>query len=222
MNLDRPDDEMPVELLAAYADGELDVAGCARVEAWLVEHPEAQTDLFEQRELCRSNSEFWDAVEPPMPSPEQWDVAFRRIENRLAPSPMPVRSRRRTAWYLAPALALAGLAAALLVVVIGNTPNQVRNGNGSSVAAPNTIEDDEDGVYRVATADDVELIQLPEEASSLIVVGRHPMADTPLVLATTTDVDIFNLGPDDQGRMPHVEMIAGPNTPMVVVQSPRR
>ncbi len=136
---------------------------------------------------------------------------------------MPARPRKRITWYLAPFAAISGLAAVLLIFVAAlNRDGRTVVRNQPSQATPVAIDDDEDAVFKVATADDVEIIQLPEEASDLIVVGRHPMSDTPLVLASTADVDIFNLGPDDQGRMPSVELIAGPNTPMVVAQPPRR
>jgi hypothetical protein len=218
----QPGDEYPIELLAAYADGELDEAVCAQVEAWLADHPEAQTDLFEQRELSPANVEFWNEVEPPMPSAEQWDRVYDRVANRLVRPAMPVRSRRRMAWYLVPAFSMAGLAAALLFVVTlnnGATKGLRSLASHSSVAA---FDEEDESIYRIATADDVEIFQLPEEASSLIVVGRHPMSDTPLVLAATTDLEIFSLGPDDQGRMPNVELTAGANAPMLVAQTPRQ
>ena len=114
------------------------------------------------------------------------------------------------------------MAATLLVVVAmtQHAPKLVKT-LPSTVVAVNDAVDDE-AVYRIATADDVEIIQLPEEASSLIVVGRHPMMDTPILLAATSDLDIFSLGPDDEGHMPNVELIAGPNAPMLVAQTPRR
>lgn len=221
MSVDSPDNEIPIELLAAYVDGELNGTACAQVEAWLAEHPEAYAILEDQREFCRKNADFWNLVETTEPANRQWQEVYRTIENRVIP-PMTAKARRRTAWYLAPALAMSGLAAAVLLFVVSVNPRLPVGGSGSSPlsVAPAVNEDDE--VFQVATADDVELIQLPEEASSLIVVGRHPMADTPLVLATTPDVDIYNLGPDDQGRMPHVEMIAGPNAAILVAQSPRQ
>src|SRR5204862_7458696 len=38
--------------LAGYVDGELDAAGCRRVEAWLAAHPEAATEVEGQRRLA--------------------------------------------------------------------------------------------------------------------------------------------------------------------------
>jgi anti-sigma factor RsiW len=218
-----PRDDLPMEILAAYVDGELNSATRARVESWLAEHPEAHSELFEQREMSLANQELWDAAGPPMPSAARWDRTYSEIERRLVNPVMPVRARRRTVTYLAPVFALTGIVAVLLVVVsmIAYTPGPhlVKSFTGPAAQA---FDDDDEGIYRIATADDVEIIQLPEEASSLIVVGRHPMDDTPLVLATTSDLDIFNLGPDDQGHMPNVELIAGPNAPMLVAQTPRR
>jgi len=77
------------------------------------------------------------------------------------------------------------------------------------------LEEKEDPVYRVACVDDVELIQLPEAAASLVVVGRHPMDGVPLVLASAGDLLLLNYGPDDQGNLPDIAATFGPDAPML-------
>lgn len=220
----QPDDDLFIEWLAAYVDGELDDARCAQVEAWLKDHPEALADLDYQREFSRNNEELMQAIEPPMPSASEWRAVYGRIENKLAPRPSTRRTRSRPSWYAAPLLAMAGMTFALLIAVatIGQK-GSVLTVRSVTPAAPTVASvDDDNTAFEFATADDVEILQLPEEAADLIVVGRHPMLDNPLVLASTSDLDILNLGPDDQGLMPHVDMIPGPNVPMLVAQPLRR
>src|SRR5262249_58779212 len=77
------------ELLAAYADGELDAAGRARVEAWLAEHPEARAELENQRKLSRSNSKLWHASGPQSPGERSWSRLFRRVHMALKSRPAP-------------------------------------------------------------------------------------------------------------------------------------
>lgn len=221
MNPIQPADDLPIHLLAAYVDGELNERDCARLEAWLVEHPEFRTELFEQSQLSAANAEFREAIQPPMPKASQWDRAFIHIENQLSNRAMANRQRLRANRFWSPVLALAGLAATLLVSVLllESDPVGVKSVTSVRVLAAN---DEADLIYPVATADDVEIIQLPEVTSSMIVVGRHPALDTPIVLASSSDLDIFNLGPDDQGRMPRVDFGADSNAPMLVAQSSSR
>ena len=60
------------DVLAAYADGELDAAGRAEVERWLAEHPGARADLAAQRELSPDNWRLWQQVEAPLPAEHAW------------------------------------------------------------------------------------------------------------------------------------------------------
>ena len=60
------------ELLAAYADGELDAAGRAHVEAWLAEHPEAHAELETQRNLSRKHGRLWQTSASASPGEKSW------------------------------------------------------------------------------------------------------------------------------------------------------
>lgn len=193
------------EWLAAYADGELGDAAQRRVDAWLAEHPEAFADLQDQESLGRANDEYWKLAAPPLPTEVQWDRTLSRIAAALPTAASPARLPYR---YLAPAAALVGLAAALVVAVVVFDRSRPGAQHPSAAAPPDgehrltSDKDEEELVYRVATHDEVELIQLPEAAAKLVVVGKHPMADVDLVLALATDVQVLNYGPDDQGNLP--------------------
>src|SRR5436190_5975510 len=84
------------EILAAYADGELDAAGRARVETWLARHPEAAADLDAQREWSRRNRRLWQSAAGPQPSDARWSRLFSSIQQALTAPPAQPLVRR---WY---------------------------------------------------------------------------------------------------------------------------
>ncbi len=72
-----PPDDLPRELLAAYADGELDADGRAAVERWLADHPDELDDLQAQREFSPANRPLWGRALPPEPSEAVWKTVRR-------------------------------------------------------------------------------------------------------------------------------------------------
>lgn len=194
----RPDD-LPPELLAGYADGELSGRDRARVERWLADHPEARELLEGQESLSPSNTEFWAAVRPPEPSAAQWAEVRDGIR---ANGPRP--SRR--GWIaLVGAIGLMATAATLLLALPAlNRPLRVDPHPLPVVPPPG--EDDEP--FAMAGADDVRIVSLPEAAAGLLVVGRHPLGDTDLVLARADEIEFHGVGSDLAGRFPEV-----PNDP---------
>ncbi|MCE9533974.1 MAG: hypothetical protein K8T89_23055 [Planctomycetes bacterium] len=223
MNDSSPNDRISPEWLAAYVDGELDGPAAIQVECWLRDHPEALTELFDQQSLSAANEEFVRGTTPPMPSQENWNRVFSGIEQSIAPASA---HRTRTEWpraFLAPALVLAGLAFALLIAVFlvnrDRQPNALRDlarhdAEPRPGVLPNFGDDLEELIFQVATTDDVELIVLPEAAVNLVVVGRHPMADVPLLLASAADLQVLNYGPDEQGNLPDLNTTTGPDASM--------
>src|SRR5947207_1409014 len=89
----------PRELLAAYADADLEghpaLANLrARVEAWLMEHPEGQAELAEHRRLRR----LWQATTPPRPAPDTWATLWERISTTPIEAARPARVAHRPTW----------------------------------------------------------------------------------------------------------------------------
>ena len=110
------------ELLAAYADGELDETTRARVRAHLVGCPDCRRDLAG---LERVDAMF-RAAAVPEPAEAAWDRVSAALDRTLAASsPAPVRRERRGVfgWWLVPAGALA--AAAILMAVFLMAPKPV-------------------------------------------------------------------------------------------------
>src|SRR5439155_9273321 len=115
------------ELLAAYADGELDADGRARVESWLAGHPEARAAFEAQRKLSRRNHRLWQASAGPSPGEASWSRLFARVQQALSAPPQPAAARRHRFRYLAP---LSTAAAVLLSVALlkPTVPTDVRSG----------------------------------------------------------------------------------------------
>jgi anti-sigma factor RsiW len=100
------------DVLAAYADGELDEVARARVERWLDENPQAWPCAVAQFELSPENWQLWRDAEPPCPGSLAWESVQAGVAARLAAEPArPASPRLRTPW------ALTALACGLLLAV---------------------------------------------------------------------------------------------------------
>lgn len=199
------DDELPPELLAGYADGELSARARTRVEAWLAEHPEAREGLEIQEAFGPANAEFWRAVRPPAPTKVQWE----RVRQRIAdPIPEPVG---RPWMRRAGVVALLATAAMLLILVTRPDPPTGPNAFGLPVSAASEDEDDEP--ILLARADEMHILSLPEALAGLLVVGEHPLRDAEVLLARADEVEILGLGSDPEGLFPDNPATAEP--PMI-------
>src|SRR5476649_1717459 len=85
------------ELLAAYADGELDAATRAEVERWLALNPDARSSLETQRQLSRHNRPFWRAATAANPGEATWTRVLGNVQDALdtPPRPTPAASPQR-------------------------------------------------------------------------------------------------------------------------------
>lgn len=187
-------DHLPPEWLAAYSDGELTSAERDRVENWLADHPEARDLLDSQESLGPRNREFWQAVEPPAPSPGQWASVRSAVTAANPVHP----SRPWLRWF--GAAGLLATAAGLLVLSFpdrGPVEPPVVRDNSSSVS--DTVEP-----IAMATSDDVQIISLPESAAKLLVVGEHPLSGSSMALARFGEVEFYGIGSDLAGRFPEV------------------
>jgi hypothetical protein len=198
------------ELLAAYADGELDDATRAAVEAWLDDHPEAQAELETQFRFSRQNTEMWQASAPPSPGEFSWLRTVRRVHTALTDpatradvAAEPVRTGRR--WLRRAAVAVA--AAAVLMAVATFLPD----GGDTDPGSPNA----DDAVWVVAADNDVDIESIQDTDTELLVVGQPPLTG-PIVWASAGEVQFEKAVPTNDGKMPQM-MTVEPNMPMVVV-----
>jgi len=192
------------EQLAAYADGELDAAGRARVEAWLAEHPEARVELEALRRLSRRNQKLWVASSGPTPSEASWARLFTRVQHALArpgadpvAAPPPARRPRRLGLMVS-------LAAAAAVAVAVFVP-----------PPPTPVGPADEEAYAVASDDDVEIVSIQDADAQLLVVGLPPLPG-PIVLASANDVTLDKVEQDSDGMKPKILMEPGPVAPMII------
>jgi hypothetical protein len=204
----RRDREALCQLLAGYADGELDQATRARVEAWLTESPAAREALTAQRRFSRHNRPLWRAAAAPAVSEGSWDRLLGRVQAALdAPTPAASPIQRRRWKYLVPAVSTAAAAAvALFLARAGNGPMP------TPPAGPVTLEE----AFAVATPADVDILSLDGGDTGLIVVGVPPLPGT-IVLASVDDVKLRQVRKDPtDGMMPKVQMNDTAVAPMIV------
>src|SRR5687768_10639232 len=158
-------DDLPPEFLAAYADGELGPRDRDRVERWLADHPEARELVEDQEALGRRNVDFWQAVSPPQPSRRAWDETLALIRERTRRSV----TRRWLPWVGSLALAATATAATLLFLTPPGPAGGPEAPDRPRHAVETTMEP-----FAMASADEVQIISLPESAAHLLVVGEHP------------------------------------------------
>jgi hypothetical protein len=206
-----PPNDFSRELLAAYADGELDGDARARVERWLTDNPDARGELNAQRALSPANTGLWERAEPPQPPEGQWVRQLRAIEARLG-EPLAAPRGRAGIWAVVGLAAAMGLAASVAWLAFGPAPpppptdqfapaEQVQNlpraplPRESALGTPRP-EDPLAGltVLAVANDDDVVLDRVPEFPAGWLPVGRNPLQGL-LSLASEEELLLAELGP---------------------------
>jgi anti-sigma factor RsiW len=196
------------ELLAAYADGELDEVRRAEVEAWLSSHPSARQLLEAQLRLSRQNRRLWRTTVPPNPGEGVWARVFGRVQDELDSPPAPaaatpVRSRR---WrILIPTLSTA--AAAVIALYLGLP-------DGGGAPSPTMDRASVDALV-IASAADVNIVSMDDRDTANLVLGVPPLSGR-VVLAAVDDVKLKNVQKDADGMMPKVQMNDAGLAPMII------
>jgi anti-sigma factor RsiW len=163
------------QLLAAYFDGELSGADQrARIEAWLVTHPEAAEEWADLKKLLRDTT-------PAEPSEAAWQQVRERIEfQRSVPA-------LRRHWHTV------GLVAASVLILISlgvGVWRSIRPGEQQAIqVSPPPSSIDDIGVLQVASAEDVTITRFEGDDNNAIVVGTFPISG-PLELADSGEVCI--------------------------------
>ena len=192
-----------VELLAAYADGELAEEGpqaalYERIESWLAKHPEAAYDL----EVYRQVTEWYRATAADDPGPAAWASVLARLRAlRSTPTRSPRRWVRLILW--------GGMTAAALWLALTlwfNPAQEKAAAPDVPLAAPSrpaALEDAEPAVFAVATAAEVEILSVKGEDISSVVVGELPVEGS-LVLLEASEVTLTHVEPARDNMMPEV------------------
>jgi hypothetical protein len=187
---------MTRELLAAYADGELDAAARAAVEQWLSEHPEAIAELDAQRELSPDNLALWQLAEPSAPSEDTWAAVQAEVTDAVLAGPAVPTGQ---AWWTRPGTWV-GVAASLLLVALGgwavlNDHQDQPHAPPDFASAPQERPLGGIGVLPIATDDEVEVLRVVGSAETALPVGVVPLSE-PIVLASEDDVEVAGVDPD--------------------------
>jgi len=189
---------MPPEWLAAYADGETDRNAALaplkmRVEALLVEHPDARADIEEQGRL-QELVQHTASVEPEA-------AAWAGVLARLQDAPRHLGRRRVWSWRgLATMLAVTAAALWLISFLPTSQPNE-------AAKLP-----DEDSIFAVATADEIEILSIEGDATSTLVVGEAPVFG-PLELLQAGEMKVTRVEPDAPRN--RLDVCEGPAAPMI-------
>jgi len=186
------------DVLAAYADGELDERGRAAVERWLAANPAARACVDAQRGLSPENWRLWRDAAPPRPGPAAWDAVRDGIAIRLAATRLaePERASAASSVRLRRVIAAAAYSLTACVVlfpligmyvVYPRDPQRVVEGR---VRPP--ADDPLAGitVLRIATDAEVDVHRVDGAgAGGWLPVGGMPLTG-PLALATADDVEL--------------------------------
>jgi hypothetical protein len=178
------------ELLAAFADGELDdrphLAGLLRqVEGWLADHPEAYCELEAQLELTR----LMAATTPAPPPLATW----ARVWSRIVTAPRMGGSRWKV-WGIAGLLSASAAAVVLAVLRFG--PSEPTPPAPLPMSQPDlTAKHDAPlpapalEVLEVATADEIEIVRVAGADTGSLVTVNLPL-DRPIELVEPHEVEV--------------------------------
>jgi hypothetical protein len=170
------------ELLAAFADGELDdrphLAGLVgQIETWLAAQPDAFADLEAQMELTR----LMAATVPEAPTPATWATVWARV--------LKAPGQRLARWKLgAGILATAAAAAVVFAVIRAGSSNLPERTTPMPTQPPELIAKEKLEVLEVVTADEVEIIRVGGADTSTLVNVQVPIT-CPLELLDRNEVE---------------------------------
>ena len=193
------------EILAAYADGELegrdDLAPLKeRVEDWLAQHPEAEAELAELRQLKQA----WQETTPPSPPPHVWQRMLRELER---PS-QPARATSRSVWQRS-AIIAATVAACVALGLVLRTARQPE-----VVPTPQPAPLVDETPFAVAAAHEVEILDVDGADTPTLIVGELPVQG-PLVLAMPGEITVTSVQPAARDNMVPEVNLQGPGRPMI-------
>ena len=214
MKWNRSDPAPTPEQIAAWADGELNRADAERVEAWLVDHPDAadEADPGHIVHLYRDHP-------PPEPSERSWQATLGRI---VSHSNRPAGDFRRpgSAWRLRLFMGLAATAAVLAGMVLASAFHIERTNGPGSIEIASTPDSslapdgDSDEPFPVATMGEVDIISINAEDADRVMIGQQLLGT--FEVAGPNDIDIVKMEPDpEEGQMPRVHIAL--DVPMILV-----
>lgn len=200
------------ELLAAYADGELDKATRRRVEVELGKSSRYRQELRDQFALSPRNEEFIDAVSVESPHTSSWAAMWRQINRELNRSTTEPRRTPREPWRrgIMSALIVVSSMTVAAVVIAASWPTPIAQLPSRSATSSFQTEE----VLPVALAGDVEIHSIREADVAQLVVGEPPHWHD-VMLVTSGDVHVNSVKPAADGKMPEMQMGGWTDAPLI-------
>jgi hypothetical protein len=181
------------ELLAAFADGELEglphLGDLRRqIEDWLAVHPEACEELKVQSELTR----LMRSTVPAEPLPAAWDPVWAGV----------VKAPRPPSWPWKLTFGILGIttataAAVVLAILLGSLQPPAPSAPGPGAKSGPAVQPAPQPVpqpaavtpLEVVTADEVEIVRVAGNDTASLPVGRPPLTE-PVVLLDRHEVEV--------------------------------
>lgn len=220
------------DVLAAYADGELNPAARAAVERWLASHPAACRELAAQRGLSPANWLLWQQAEPTLPTDATWAQVRDRVSVEVFMPALPASRPERGWWKRAGVFFAGGVAAAIAAMILLGVLNSafapppqqpvptpwVREVVDQSPPADPLAQY---AVLPLATDSDVDIRRVSGGAEGWLPVGEHPLSG-PIALAAAEDVSLDGAEPHPAWPTGTPRMVKGPgDAPMIFAANPR-
>lgn len=225
------------DVLAAYADGELDPSARAVVEQWLASNPVARDELRTQRQLSPDNWRLWQKTEPQLPSEAAWSAVLESISLAATPEPatpsthypphLPGQGRSR--WERAGRWLAVGVAATTVVIgLVALRQGQERPAPPhQEQRTPEVVEFHPSdplagmGILPLASNEDVDICRVGASEDGWLPVGVVPLSG-PLVLAGVDDIALDGAAPDPAWPSGSPQITRGPGeAPMIFAANPR-
>jgi hypothetical protein len=180
------------QLLAAYADGELEgedrQALRQQVECWLTASPQAVAEWLALQRL----QTLYQETTPTEPDTDTWEQLWGRVQQRWQQAERVARRRRR--------LALTALTVLLTGALLGWLAWPARSPPGAGISAPVPTLAGEETPFPVARAEDVDILRIAGEDLETLAVDTVSLPGS-IVLAGPGDVTIRQIQPAPPDNM---------------------
>jgi hypothetical protein len=205
------------QLLAAYADGELDQTTRRRLQSWLDAHQSARRELNSQLAFSPRRQQFWNELEPTLPSAAAWAGVWERIELSLelprAESKIADRRIWRKRKYQVGALAACAAVVAVVAVCLSGRES------APSAVQP-AVDESAPEVFEVAAAGDVEILSVRDSDVTSLLVGVPPLCGN-MTLVARSDVRFEGSGSAADVSAPEVQSSGPTDGPLVYAPKSR-
>jgi hypothetical protein len=196
------------QLLAAYADDQLDEATRCRVRSWIDAHQSARRELDGQFAFSQRRAQLWNDLQATQPSDAAWAGVWERIEFSLESPRTEVKPRQRRRWLRR------GIISGLLVAPCSAAVALCLTGPAPVTTVEQAVDEPTPEVFQVAAADDVEILSVRDSDAASLLVGQPPLCGK-MTLAARGDVKFEFVGASGNAASSEVQMDGPTDAPLV-------